>query len=67
MLRVCKECGQTFETKSSRAMWCDAEHHRFCPICGKDFIVPRDKLRGKISLFLEINFENRVHSVQLLV
>ena len=34
-MKKCKECGKLFVPKSARAQYCDGEHYRPCPVCGK--------------------------------
>ena len=34
-IKVCKYCGQTFETTSSRRIYCNRPHFGPCPVCGK--------------------------------
>lgn len=33
--KVCQHCGKTFETNSPQKIYCDDQHYRPCPICGK--------------------------------
>lgn len=44
MIKTCKECGKEFETKSSRAQYCNNTHYRKCECCGALFLVDRSKL-----------------------
>lgn len=44
MKRICKECGQEFETKNGRQFYCNREHKRPCEICGTLFVVPAGTL-----------------------
>lgn len=34
-MKKCKECGKLFVPKSARSQYCDGDHYRPCPICGK--------------------------------
>lgn len=34
-LRYCKECGKQFVPKNNNQKYCDNDHFRSCPICGK--------------------------------
>ena len=36
MTKICKECGKEFEAIDGRQKYCDRQHYRPCPICGKD-------------------------------
>ena len=44
LIRQCKECGKSFETKSSRKLFCDDDHYRICQYCGNSYLVPRNQL-----------------------
>ena len=33
--KICKACGEPFETNSSQKIYCNRQHYRPCPICGK--------------------------------
>lgn len=35
VMRICKICGESFETKSSRRSICYKYHYHACPVCGK--------------------------------
>lgn len=51
-IRVCEECGREFEVKPGRSghpRFCYGDHYRNCAICGKEFLVPRDKLGNKAA------------------
>lgn len=39
MKRTCIECGEQFETTSSRRQICYKDHYRSCRVCGKSFAV----------------------------
>ena len=34
-MKPCKECGKLFRPKSAKSIYCDGEHYRPCPVCGK--------------------------------
>jgi len=34
-MKPCKECGKLFRPKSNKTIYCDGEHYRPCPVCGK--------------------------------
>ena len=50
---VCQECGKLFviqpgpSGRYGRPKFCYDDHYRTCVICGKSFLVPRDKLPSK--------------------
>ena len=48
MLRTCSECGETFETKSSRRKFCYKQHFRTCVVCGKEFPVTVSQLNSDV-------------------
>lgn len=48
-IRVCKECGKEFVSKRGHPNYCKREHYRKCVICGKDFLVPYEKLSSKAA------------------
>lgn len=33
--KICAHCGQPFETNSTQKIYCNREHYRPCPVCGK--------------------------------
>lgn len=33
--KICKICGKSFESKSSRRSVCYEDHYHPCPVCGK--------------------------------
>lgn len=33
--KICKHCGETFETNSPQKIYCNRQHFRPCPVCGK--------------------------------
>lgn len=35
VMRICKICGEPFETKSSKRSICYKDHYHKCPVCGK--------------------------------
>lgn len=35
MTKVCKLCGKTFQTTSTRRVYCEDKHYGPCPVCGK--------------------------------
>lgn len=35
MTKVCKLCGKTFQTTSTRRIYCEDKHYGPCPVCGK--------------------------------
>lgn len=35
MIKVCKHCGELFETNNPQKIYCNRPHYRPCPICGK--------------------------------
>ena len=39
MIKICKECGKEFEAIDGRQKYCDRQHYRPCPVCGKDVPV----------------------------
>lgn len=41
MIKICKECKKEFEARNNKMIYCDKEHYRICPICGKKFLVKR--------------------------
>ena len=36
MIKICKECGKEFEATDGRQKYCDRQHYRPCPVCGRD-------------------------------
>lgn len=48
MIKVCEYCGKTFETKSSRARYCNEPHYATCPVCGKQFKVKNHEVLSQI-------------------
>lgn len=38
VMRVCKICGESFETKSSKRSICYKDHYHPCPVCGKQVL-----------------------------
>ena len=41
--KICKVCGQPFQSTSPSKQICERPHYRTCEICGKDFILPRGR------------------------
>ena len=37
--KKCKECGKIFMAKSARQVYCDGDHYRPCPVCGKPVLI----------------------------
>lgn len=35
MIKICKECGKEFEATDGRQKYCNRQHFRPCPVCGK--------------------------------
>ena len=35
MIKKCKHCGEAFETNNPQKIYCDRQHYRPCPVCGK--------------------------------
>lgn len=33
--KICKCCGKEFQTNNPQKIYCDDQHHRPCPVCGK--------------------------------
>lgn len=33
--KICKHCGREFQTNNPQKLYCDAQHYRPCPVCGK--------------------------------
>lgn len=61
---VCKECGCTFEVVSDKTIranyaYCFNDHYRTCVICGKQFVVPRNKLSSKAAPTCSIECLNK--------
>jgi hypothetical protein len=42
--KICKWCGEPFETNVAAKVYCDRVHFRECIICGKKFEVPNERL-----------------------
>ena len=40
--KICLYCGNEFYSKSSIKKYCDAQHIRFCEVCGKSFPIHPD-------------------------
>ena len=36
--KLCKFCNLPFHPNNNKQVYCKREHHRICPICGKDYI-----------------------------
>lgn len=36
-VRICKKCGNKFETTSNRQVYCNKQITKICPVCGKEF------------------------------
>ncbi len=44
MIKICEECGKSFETNRSNARWCNSVHTRKCIICGNEFELNGNQL-----------------------
>lgn len=38
-VRICKKCGNKFETTSNRQVYCKKQKIKICPVCGKQFFT----------------------------
>ena len=38
MVKLCKFCGEEFTPRSNRQIYCNREHYRRCPACGKMYL-----------------------------
>lgn len=38
-VRICKKCGNKFETASNRQVYCKKQKIKICPVCGKQFFT----------------------------
>ena len=61
MKKICRICGQQFESRGTRSV-CYSDHHHPCPVCGKDVLCndPNTKkfqiklipfIKGSLSFF----------------
>ena len=46
MQKICKLCGQSFESKGRRQI-CYRDHYKTCCICGSQFLIRRSYLNQK--------------------
>lgn len=42
-VKVCELCGETFTSSSNTARYCNRDHYRPCPVCGKPVLIERGK------------------------
>lgn len=47
--KICLECEQVFQPKSSRQIFCSEKHYRTCLQCSNEFLVPNQRLNTKRS------------------
>lgn len=40
LIKVCDECGDTFETSHPNQRFCKKDHYGTCSVCGKTFLLP---------------------------
>ncbi len=45
--RICKFCGKEFIPVNGKQLYCKREHYGTCIICGKQFLIPNDRLCQK--------------------
>ena len=60
---ICKECGKSFETSSSRRMYCYDDHYRKCEVCGKMFYVPFQINYHFLSKRAQKNVDEKVYQI----
>ncbi len=41
MKKICEQCGEEFETTSSRARFCNKDHFANCPVCGSKYLIKK--------------------------
>lgn len=42
-VKICELCGEPFTSSSNTAKYCNRDHYRPCPVCGKPVLVERGK------------------------
>lgn len=66
--KICQHCGKQFETNSPQKIYCNDQHYRPCPVCGKpvamidnDFTRPPKCCSSECSKILrQRNFHKRI-------
>ena len=42
--QICRKCGKLFTPKKKSERYCHDDHYAVCEMCGKPFVIPRNKL-----------------------
>lgn len=48
--RMCKWCGEPFDTTDPNKLYCDRKHYNVCSVCGKQFEVSLQQIHNKTSV-----------------